>query len=576
MQKEKALASIIDAYGGELVNLMADEQRLVEIKQELSTLASFDLSLRQMNDLELLLVGAFSPLRGFMNQQDYQSCCEQMRLGDGTLWPLPITLDVPAKVADGLQTGSRLALRDPEGVALAILTIEDTYQPDRAREAKLSLGTDDPRHPGVERLLERSQEWYLGGQIEGIALPAHYDFGPLRRTPAELRQQFAKRGWRKVLAVHSSSPMHRCHYELCFRAVREQQANLLVHPVVGTVDLGDLSHYTRVRCYQALMPRFPRNTALLSLLPLATRKAGPKEALLHGIIRRNYGCSHLLIGPGHAEPEGSTDQEPFYPPYAAQQLFAEHEAELGIASVPMPQIGYVEEKDSYLTQLEAPEGAKLRSLSVNEMRTFLDEGRKTPAWYSYPEVMQELEKAFPPRNRQGFCVFFSGLSGAGKSTIANVLRVRLLEIGTRPLTLLDGDIVRKNLSSELGFSREHRDINILRIAFVASEITKNGGIAICAPIAPYRKVRKQVRSMISARGGYILVHVATPLDICEGRDRKGMYQKARAGIIKNFTGVSDPYELPQNPDLTIDTSDLSPEEAAQQVILFLEKQGYIA
>jgi len=369
--------------------------------------------------------------------------------------------------------------------------------------------------------------------------------------------------------------MHRAHLELTVRAGKEANANLLIHPVVGTTKPGDVDHYTRVRCYQALLPRYPQASVHLSLLPLAMRLAGPREALWHAIIRRNYGCSHLIVGRDHAGPGSDSRGEPFYGPYAAQELVREHQSELGVEMVPFRTMAYVEDKDSYIPEDEVPEGARVLTLSGTELRRRLAEGLEIPEWFTFPEVTEELQKSHPPRHRQGFTVFFTGLSGAGKSTIANVLLVKLLEMGGRPVTLLDGDIVRKNLSSELGFSKEHRDINIRRIGYVASEITKNGGIAVCAPIAPYDRVRKEVREMIQPVGGFILVYTATPIEVCEQRDRKGLYAKARAGKIKEFTGISDPYEIPEDAEVSIDTTDLNPDEAAQEVLLHLEREGYI-
>ena len=370
--------------------------------------------------------------------------------------------------------------------------------------------------------------------------------------------------------------MHRAHYELTQRAAAEVGANLLIHPVVGMTKPGDLDHYTRVRCYQAILDKYPKATVELALLPLAMRMGGPREALWHAIIRKNYGCTHLIVGRDHAGPGTGADGNPFYGPYDAQELVRRHEEELGVTLVPFRLMVYVEERASYEPIDEIEEGTRTLNISGTELRRRLAEGLEIPEWFTFPEVAEELRRTHRPRHRQGFTVFFTGLSGAGKSTVANALMVKLLEIGGRPVTLLDGDIVRKNLSSELGFSKEHRDLNIQRIGFVASEITKNGGIAICAPIAPYEHTRRQVRELISEAGGFILVHVATALEVCEKRDRKGLYAKARAGIIKEFTGISDPYEEPESPELELDTARLSPGESVQEILLYLEKEGYLA
>ncbi len=382
-------------------------------------------------------------------------------------------------------------------------------------------------------------------------------------------------GWRPVVAFQTRNPMHRAHEELCRRAARELEANLLIQPVVGMTKPGDVDHYTRVRCYESILKHYPHNTVMLSLLPLAMRMGGPREAVWHAIIRKNYGCTHLIVGRDHAGPGADSTGQPFYGPYDAQEMLQRFEDEIGIQMVPFRMVVYVEDRGEYVPEDEVPEGAQVKMLSGTQLRERLAKGVEIPAWFSFPEVETELRRTYPPRSHQGLTVFFTGLPSSGKSTIANVLLVKLLEMGGRPVTLLDGDIVRTNLSSELGFSKEHRDINIRRIGFVASEITKNRGIAICAPIAPYDSVRKEVREMIEPKGGFILVHVSTPLEVCEQRDRKGLYAKARAGIVKEFTGISDPYEVPADANLAIDTTDTSPEECAQQVLLFLEKQGYI-
>jgi sulfate adenylyltransferase len=530
---------------------------------------------RQLCDLDLLLSGGFSPLRGFMTRIEYEGVCSNMRRKDGTLWPMPITLDVTDGLARKIGPGSSLALRDPEGVMLAALHVEEVWEPDRMAEAQLVYGTTKPAHPGVAYLLNQTHRYYVGGHVEGIRLPSHYDFRALRRTPAELRSEFIRLGWRKIVAFQTRNPMHRAHEELTLRAARQIGANLLIHPSVGMTKPGDVEYYVRVRCYRALLSRYPKDTAKLALLPLAMRMAGPREALWHAIIRKNHGCSHFIVGRDHAGPGNGENGRPFYGPYDAQQLLRVHQQELGVTMVPFQMMVYVEELDSYLPEDEVPERARALTISGTELRRRLAEGQEIPTWFTFPEVFNELRRSYPPRHHQGFTIFFTGLSGAGKSAIANILRVRFLEMGSRPVTLLDGDIVRKHLSSELGFSREHRDLNISRIGFVASEITKNGGIAICAPIAPYDAVRREVRAMIEPHGGFILVYLSTPLDVCEARDRKGLYAKARSGLVQQFTGISDPYEAPRDAEVVIDTNLMSPEEAAQEVFLHLERQGYV-
>ena len=567
---------LIAPHGGELVNLIVDSARSAELKSHSKGWPSWDLTGRQVCDVELLLSGGFSPLRGFMNRADYESVCQNMRLTRGHIWPMPITLDVTEDFAKNLKPGSsKVALRDAEGVMLAVLNVEDVWQPDRAAEAKSVFGSTSKAHPGADYAMNKANPWYVGGKLEGLQHPSHYDFRSLRLTPAELRAEFSRLGWRRVVAFQTRNPMHRAHQELTFRAAKQVEANLLIHPSVGMTKPGDVDYFTRVRCYELLLPKYPHGTVKLALLSLAMRMGGPREAIWHGIIRKNHGCTHFVVGRDHAGPGKDTDGKNFYGPYDAQELFKKHESDIGVTMVPFNMMVYLEDQDKYVPDNEVPKESRVLNISGTELRERLNGGRDIPAWFTYPEVVQELRRSYPPRHKQGVTIFFTGLSGSGKSTIANVLLTKFLEMGGRPVTILDGDLVRKHLSSELGFSKEHRDINIRRIGYVASEITKNGGIAICAPIAPYEAVRKQVREMIEPVGGFVLVHVATPLETCEQRDRKGLYAKARAGIVKEFTGISDPYEAPQNAEVVINTADLSPEEAAQEIILHLERQGYI-
>jgi sulfate adenylyltransferase len=530
---------------------------------------------RQLCDLELLTNGGFAPLTGFLGEKDYESVLTDMRLTTGALWPMPINLDIPETLAKSLDSGETLGLRDPEGVLLATLKVEDIWQPDRQVEAKAVFGTTDTNHPGVARLLERTHPYYVGGEVTLVQPPTHYDFVHLRHTPEELKAQFKKQGWERVVAFQTRNPMHRVHQELTFRAAREVEANLLIHPVVGRTQPNDINHFTRVRCYEHILARYPEQTTTLSLLNLAMRMAGPREALWHALIRANHGCTHFIVGRDHAGPRNPKTGEGYYGPYDAQELLQQHEEETGITMVPFREMKYVESRAQYLPVDEIGPDDQVREISGTEVRRRLTEGLDIPEWFSYPEVVKELRRTHPPKAQQGFTVFFTGLSGSGKSTLANALQVKLMEQGGRQITLLDGDIVRKNLSSELGFSKEHRNLNILRIGFVASEITKNGGIALCAPIAPYTATRREVRELIEPHGGFIEIHVSTPLEVCEQRDRKGLYKKAREGIIKEFTGISDPYEEPENPEMRIDTTELHPEKAVQQILLKLEHLGYL-
>jgi sulfate adenylyltransferase len=566
---------LVPPHGGKLVTGLAHADRAAEIKLASRDWPSWDLTPRQLCDLELLLSGAFSPLTGFLRRADYEAVCASMRLADGTIWPMPVVLDVPEATARELAPGRTLALRDPEGVLLAALHVDEVWKPDRLAEAEAVYGTSSAQHPGAAYLREETHPYYVGGPLEGVQLPVHYDFRALRLSPSELRAEFTRLGWRRVVAFQTRNPLHRAHQTLTFRAANDVQANLLIHPVVGLTKPGDVDHYTRVRCYQAILPRYPQHMVKLALLPLAMRMGGPREAVWHAIIRKNHGCSHFIVGRDHAGPGADSQGKPFYDPYAAQQLLRAHESELGVAMVPFKDMVYLEDQAAYAPEDEVAPGARVLKISGTELRRRLAVGSEIPEWFTFPEVARELRASYPPRHQQGFTVFLTGLSGAGKSTIANVLLTKFLELGGRPVTLLDGDIVRKHLSSELGFSREHRNINIRRIGFVAAEITKNGGIAMCAPIAPYDQVRKEIRRMIEPLGGFVLVHVATPLAVCEQRDRKGLYAKARAGLIQEFTGISDPYEPPPDADVVLDTTDMTPGEAAQEILLYLERCGYV-
>ena len=499
-----------------------------------------------------------------------------MRLADGTLWPMPITLDISQKFADTVEEGQDIALRDAEGVILAILSVTDKWTPNKSVEAQKVFGADDSAHPAVNYLHNTAGPVYLGGAITGIQQPVHYDYRARRDTPNELRAYFRKMGWRRIVAFQTRNPLHRAHQELTFRAAKEAQANLLIHPVVGLTKPGDIDHFTRVRCYEAVLDKYPQATTNLSLLNLAMRMAGPREAVWHGLIRKNHGCTHFIVGRDHAGPGKNSQGEDFYGPYDAQTLFTEHQDEIGIEMVDFKHMVWVEDRAEYMPVNEVPEGASVLNISGTELRRRLQEGLDIPEWFSFPEVVEELRRTKPARSKQGFTVFLTGLSGSGKSTIANALMVKLMQMGGRPVTLLDGDVVRKNLSSELGFSKEHRDLNIRRIGYVASEITKNGGIALCAPIAPYTATRRAVREDIEAFGAFVEVHVATSLEECERRDRKGLYKLAREGKIKEFTGISDPYEAPTQAELVVDTEGLDVDYCAQQILLKLESMGLIA
>ena len=548
-----------------------------KFKLEAADLISHDLTPRQICDLELLMNGGFNPLRGFLSKADYEGVVDNMRLSDGTLWPMPITLDVTGAFSENIELGQDIALRDQEGVILATMTVTDKWRPNKTCEAEKVFGVNDSAHPAVNYLHNTAGDVYLGGPITGIQQPVHYDFRGRRNTPNELRAYFRKMGWRKVVAFQTRNPLHRAHQELTFRAAKEAQANLLIHPVVGMTKPGDIDHFTRVRCYEAVLDQYPSATTTMSLLNLAMRMAGPREAVWHGLIRKNHGCTHFIVGRDHAGPGHNSAGEDFYGAYDAQDLFRKHQEEMGIEMVDFKHMVYVQERAQYepANEIQDKNDVTIMNISGTELRRRLSEGLDIPEWFSFPGVVEELRKTRPPRADQGFTVFFTGLSGSGKSTVANALLVKLMEMGGRPVTLLDGDLVRKNLSSELGFSKEHRDLNIRRIGYVASEITKNGGIAICAPIAPYETTRRAVREDIEQFGAFLEVYVATSLEECERRDRKGLYKLARAGKIKEFTGISDPYDTPQNPELRLETESVPVDDCAHQVILKLESLGLI-
>ena len=559
-----------------LEELYAPAPARATLKKLAAQYASWDLTPRQICDLELLMTRGFYPLEGFLNRPDYESVVDHMRLANNTLWPMPINLDVSAEFAAGLELGMDIALRDEEGVILAILHLQDIYTPDKKHEAMQVYGTTDPAHSGVNYLFNKAGSVYLGGPITGIEPVTHYDFRDRRDSPNQLRQQFRRAGWQKICAFQTRNPLHRAHYELTKQAAQMAQANLLIHPVVGMTKPGDVDHFTRVRCYEAVLEHYPPKTTALSLLNLAMRMAGPREAVWHGLIRKNYGCTHFIVGRDHAGPGVDATGADFYLPYAAQDLFAEHSDEIGLQMVDFKHMVYVKEPKQYQAVDTVAAGDTVLNLSGSDLRKRLNSGADIPEWFSFPAVVKQLRKSYPARQNQGFTVFMTGLSGSGKSTIANALLVKLMEMGGRPVTLLDGDIVRKNLSSDLGFSREHRDLNIHRIGYVASEITKNRGIALCAPIAPYAAGRQAVREQIEAYGAFLEVYVATPLEECERRDRKGLYQLARAGKIKEFTGISDPYEVPSAADVVIDTIACSVDECAEQIIAKLKNMGLIS
>lgn len=537
--------------------------------------AAITLSQRQVCDLELICNGGFAPLTGFMTRKDYDAVLAEMRLANGQLWPMPITLDVDQEQAENLQLGDTIALHDAEGLLLALMQVEDIFPVDCEAESLAVFGTADIKHPGVSHLKQHTKAFYIGGTVSTISLPHHYDFQHLRFTPQQLRAEFAARKWDKIVGFQTRNPMHRAHQELTLRAMQLTGANLLLHPVVGMTKPGDIEYYLRVRCYEHLLKTYPPNSAILSLLPLAMRMGGPREAVWHALIRKNYGCTHFIVGRDHAGPGKNSAGENFYDPYAAQQLALKHQKEIGLEIIPFQEMFYSQKQACYFPANEFPQDEQPAAISGTEFRDRINNNLEIPEWFSYPEVIDELRKAYPPKYKQGLTLFLTGLPSSGKSTIANALSLRLRELTERKITLLDGDIIRTHLSKGLGFSQEDREANITRVGFVASEITKHGGIAICALVSPFHRPRNMVREMVTAVGGFVEIHVSTPLSVCENRDRKGLYKKARAGVIKQFTGVSDPYEEPINPEIKIDTSHHDPEYAIEHIIKHIKLLGYL-
>ncbi|TGJ81587.1 hypothetical protein E0Z10_g7183 [Xylaria hypoxylon] len=566
-------------HGGILKDLLArDFPRQAELAAEAETLPAVVLTERQLCDLELILNGGFSPLEGFMTEADYNGVVKENRLADGVLFSIPITLDVSEETIKdlGLKSGLRVTLRDlRDDRNLAILTVDDVYKPDKVLEAKEVFGSDDEAHPAVKYLFRTAGEYYVGGKIEAINRLQHYDFVDLRYTPSELRLHFDKLGWSRVVAFQTRNPMHRAHRELTVRAARGHHANVLIHPVVGLTKPGDIDHFTRVRVYKALLPRYPNGMAVLGLLPLAMRMGGPREAIWHAIIRKNHGATHFIVGRDHAGPGKNSQGVDFYGPYDAQYAVEKYRDELGIEVVPFQMVTYLPDKDEYAPIDQIPKDTRTLNISGTELRSRLRSGRDIPEWFSYPEVVKVLRESHPARAAQGFTVFLTGYQNSGKDQVARALQVTLNQQGGRSVSMLLGETVRSELSSELGFSREDRSKNIARIAFVAGELTRSGTAVIASPIAPFAVDRHAAREAIEKYGDFFLVHVATSLEHCEKTDKRGIYARARKGEIKGFTGVDDPYEAPANADLVVDCEKQSVRSIVHQIVLMLEGTGLL-
>lgn len=536
---------------------------------------SLTLTERQLCDLEMIMVGGFSPLDGFLNQADYESVVSRMRLANGKLWPMPIILDVDKATAKEISIGDKVELKNDEGETHAIIDVTDIWEPNKEKEAQQVYGTLDKAHPGVKYLFDQTHDVYIGGPVTPVMLPTHYDFEDLRKTPEQLKSIFEKNNINKIVGFQTRNPMHRAHVALTKIAAEKTGAHLLINPVVGKTKPGDIDPYTRVRCYRKILKYFPENQTTLSVLPLAMRMAGPKEALWHAVIRKNYGCTHFIVGRDHAGPGNDSNGKPFYGLYDAQKLVKKHSKEIGIELVALPEVAFIKERNDYLPATEVEPGMTVLKISGTELRRRLRLGLDIPSFLSYPEIIDELRILNPPLKEKGVTLFLTGLSGSGKSTLANALSKKLSEIQYRKITLLDGDVIRQQLSPDLGFSVADRSLNVRRVGFVANEVTRNNGMTICSMIAPYQEDRKAVRDLVSNSGKFVEIYLSTPLAECEKRDVKGLYAKARQGLIKNFTGIDDPYECPENPELTIDTSELSVESALNKVISYLKEEGYL-
>jgi sulfate adenylyltransferase len=558
-----------------VASLVVGPDRRAELMRDAVSWPSWRLTRRQLCDLEMLACGGFGPLTTFLGRDDHLSVCDSMRLSDGMLWPIPVTLDVSAETVSAAKVSGWLALRDPEGAIVAAIHLTQVWQPDLRAEASAVFATTDERHPGVEYLIRRTNPWYVTGRLEVLNPFRHHDFQHLRHTPSELQREFTERGWSRVVAFNTRNPMHRAHLELTLRGAAQANAHLLIHPVVGETQTGDVDRYTRIRCYQALMPSYPADLAMLSLLPLAMRMGGPREALWHALIRKNYGVTHVIVGRDPAGPRAVPGRAPFYGPYEAQELLERHADEVGVEPISFSQMVYVPATGSYEDEDSVAVDVPRRQISGTELRRRLAVGDELPEWFTPAAVAPELRRRFPSRSKRGFAVVLTGLSGSGKSRLAKMLLHALREADIRGVTLLDGEDLRSRLSSELGFSAPDRVRHMQRVGYVASEIVGVGGVVICALIAPYDETRREIRALLDASGGCVLVHVATPLAVCEQRDRKGLYAKARAGLVADVTGISSPYEEPQDADVVVDLSVDTPEEATDRTLAHLVSEGYL-
>ncbi len=555
-------------HGGRLVSLLVSDEKGPYLLDQAQHLENVRLSSRQVCDLELFACGAFSPLTGFMDEKQCSSVLKSHCLTDGLFWPLPVVLDVSQETAARLNPGQKAALRDKEGFVLGILAVRDIFAPDIPAWLKALFGTDDPAHPAAQRLLKGVKPVFVGGSVECVRTPLHYSFTDLRHTPAQTREAFKQREWSRVMGLDPSAIMHRAEFESTAGLMQKKDAGLMLGASVVEDGFNDFKTHTQIRCLKKIVQRYPAPAPFLCVVPYFERMAGLRELFLEAIVFKNYGCNIFAVDQGRLEKIADCGCN-------ISQLEQSFEKNLNMGFAVAQKLVYCQEQEAFLPLQQAPECSRQNMFDQDQVKNLLQSGQSLPKWFSFPEIEQELKRAYPPRKRQGFTVFCTGLSGAGKSTLAKLLYAHFMENDPRPVTLLDGDIVRLHLSRELGFSEEHRRINVERIGFVASEIVKNGGIAVCASIAPRNAPRLAARRMVEAYGGFIEVHVSTPIEICEQRDPKGMYAKAKAGLIKGYTGVDDAYEAPLSPEVVVDTTCIHPEKAMEAILEHLAGAGYL-
>jgi sulfate adenylyltransferase len=553
-------STMIAPYGGMLVDLMVPAEEGDELKAYAGHLPSIQISPRSVCDLELLAAGVFSPLDRFMGQADHEGVVSEMRLANGYIFPIPITLPVAADST--LRLDGDIALRNSEYELLAIMTVEEIYRWDRNQVAETVFGTQNLRHPVVNEMYSWG-ELNISGRIQVLQLPRHYDFPDLRLTPHQTREIIAEIAPQNVIGVQLDDPIPQDLQEI---PAQEIAGLSLLQYAVGMTKLGDFDYYTRVRTFRKIAEHhFEPDQFLLSLIPFATRHAGPREALLQTLVQRNFGANHSLVG---YDPDNSSGNQSLPHSNEADELLAKYSHEVGMKIISSRIPINIPDAESSESDFKISPGTSTSLHSISP------QVNNSPWLHFFHDVSEKLTESQPPRHAKGVCIWFTGLSGSGKSTTAELLSWLLLDHGRR-LTVLDGDIVRTHLSKGLGFSKEDRDTNVRRIGYVASELVRLGGVVICAVVSPYSAARNDVRNMVG-KDQYVEVFVDTPLEVCETRDVKSIYAKARSGAITGVTGIDDPYEPPIQPEITLDTVSFSPQENANFVIKYLIKQGYVS